>query len=390
MRTVSRPYQPGDETQINALYRLVSGRERGADEFAWEWLHTWAGQGSMNLLFDLDREEGDQLIAQYSLIPTPLSVWGRPMLAGKTENCMSHPDCRGTGLYSKHEREHFEKEKQKYSFFYTTAGQVAGGAAGKVRMKLGYLPFGNWVLYTLWLRTGALRDDIGAFVAARGALGGALAPALGGLLAPVLQAYSHLRRRHACGYRVEVHGEGAAPLDEIARLWERNRALYGVSVDRRADFLRWRIDEDPHIRHEYLTMRDDGGLLGYAVFFLQDGTLHVVDVVVDGAGTALFRHLFAAVCARARELGAERVQCRTLRGSYLLPRRVKSAGFADVARLSPAGFVNSFRRRQFFVYVPEEWRDDPTVADRGNWYVTELFLEGLPRPTEGRSRQSSA
>jgi len=32
----------------------------------------------MNLVFDLDREEGDQLVAQYSLIPTPLSVWGRP------------------------------------------------------------------------------------------------------------------------------------------------------------------------------------------------------------------------------------------------------------------------------------------------------------------------
>lgn len=381
MRTVTRPYQPGDESQINALYRLVSGRERGAEEFAWEWLDTWAGQGSMNLLFDLDRDEGDQLIAQYSLIPTPLSVWGRPMLAGKTENCMSHPDCRGTGLYSRHERECFEREKEKYSFFFTTAGQVAGGAAGKVRMKLGYLPFGNWVLYTLWLRTGALRKDIGAFVAGKGAAGKALAPAAGALLAPLLQAYSHLRRRRSCGYRVEVHAAGSAPLDDIARLWERNRALYGVSVDRRADYLRWRIDDDPHIAHEYLTMREDGTLLGYAVSFLQEGTLHVVDILVDGGGAALFRHLLAAVCRRARELGAVRVQCRTLRGSYLLPRRVKGAGFLDLARLSPAGFVNSFRRRQFFVYVPEELRDDPKVAEPDSWYVTELFLEGLPRPT---------
>lgn len=381
MRTISRRYRPGDETQINALYRLVSGRERGAEEFAWEWLDTWAGQGSMNLLFDLDRDEGDQLIAQYSLIPTPLSVWGRPALAGKTENCMSHPDCRGTGLYSRHERECFEREKEKYSFFYTTAGQVAGGAAGKVRMKLGYLPFGNWVLYTLWLRADVLRDEISAFVAARGALGRALAPVVGGLLAPLLQAYSHLRRRRACGYRVEVHAGGAAPLEEIARLWERNRALYGVTVDRRVDYLRWRIDDDPHIAHEYLTMHDDGALLGYAISFLQDGTLHVVDLLVDGASAALYRHLLAAVCGRARELSAARVQCRTLRGSYLLPQRVRSAGFADVARLSPAGFINSFRRRQFFVYVPEEWRGDRRVADPANWYVTELFLEGLPRPT---------
>ena len=381
MNTISRPYRPGDEVQINRLYRSITGRDRGAAEFAWEWLDTWAGQGSMNLVFDLDREEGDQLIAQYSLIPTPLSVWGRPTVAGKTENCMSHPDHRGSGLYSSHERECFEKEKKKYSFFFTTAGEVAGGAVGRVRMKLGYVAFDNWGKYTLWLRTDALREELSAMVAAKGTVGKALAPVLSGLLATVLQMYSHLRRRRTCGYRVAIHGTADAPMEEIAGLWERNREHYGISVDRIVSYLQWRINDDPYIEHEYLTMYGGGGLLGYVIYSVQRGTLYVVDILVDGTRTALFRHLFAALARRGRELRVEHIRCLALRRSRLLPRRLKSAGFLDTAVSWPAAFIRSSRPRQFFLYIPEELRDDLKVSAHASWYITELVLEGRPRGT---------
>ncbi len=381
MHTISRPYRPGDEVDINRLYRSITGRDRTAAEFAWEWLDTWAGQGSMNLVFDLDREEGDQLIAQYSLIPTPLSVWGRPTVAGKTENCMSHPDHRGSGLYFPHERDCFEQERKKYGFFFTTAGQVAGGSVGRIRMKLGYEAFDDWVNYTLWLRTGTLREELSELVAAKGAIGERLAPVLSSLFAAGLQTYSYLRRRRACGYRVAVHSAESAPLDEIAGLWERNRTRYGISVDRTVNYLRWRINDDPHLEHEYVTMYGPDGLLGYAISFIQGGTLHIVDVLVDGARADLFRHLLAAVTQRSRELGLERVKCLALGRSRLLPRLLRGAGFLDTAVLSPAALVRRSQAHQFFLYIPEELRDDPRISDPASWYVTELVLEGLPRPT---------
>jgi hypothetical protein len=381
LNTVSRQYRPGDEVQINRLYRAITGRDRSAAEFAWEWLDTWAGRGSMNLVFDLDRDEGDQLIAQYSLIPTPLSVWGRPMVAGKTENCMSHPDYRGTGLYSAHERACFEEEKKKYSFFFTTAGEVTSGAVGSVRQRLGYLPFDNWGKYTIWLRNSLLREELGAKVADRGGVVNVLTPMLGGLLATVLQAYSHLRRRRTCGYRVTIHGPSNAPMEELVSLWERNRKLYGISVDRTVAYLRWRIDDDPYIDHEYLTMYGDDGLLGYVISYVQSDTLYVVDLLVDGASTELFRHLLAALTQRGRELGVARIRCLALRRSRLLPRVLRSAGFLDTAELSPAALIKGVPPRQFFVYIPEDLRHDPRVSDRAEWYITELVLEGRLRGT---------
>jgi hypothetical protein len=379
VRTVSRGYQPGDEAQINRLYLSLTGRDRTPQDFAWEWLHTWAGQGTMNLLFDLDREEGDQLLAQYSLIPTPLSVWGRPYLAGKTENCMSHPDCRGTGLYSAHERECFEKEKQQYSFFFTTAGTVSAGAVGRVRSKLGYVAFDDWGNYTLWLRTSALRRDVAQILGAKVARAKRWAPALGALAAVALQGYSRLRRPRACRYEVSVHGPADGPLAAIADLWDRNRQRYGISVDRSAEYLRWRVGDDPHVRHEYLTMHGDGRLLGYAVTFVQDDDLHVVDVLVDGARADLFGDLFAALADRGRQLGLSRVKCLTLRRSALLPARLSRAGFVDSSLFTHGSPFKKQPPRQFYLYIPEELRGEPTVTGNADWYITSLVLEGLPR-----------
>jgi hypothetical protein len=379
VHTVSRTYRPGDEDQINRLYLSLTGRDRTPEQFAWEWLDTWDGRGTMNLAFDLDREEGDQLLAQYSLIPTPLSVWGRPMLAGKTENCMSHPACRGTGLYSAHEKECFEKEKERYSFFLTTAGQVSAGAVGRVRSKLGYVAFDDWANYTLWLTAGALRQDIRSILTDRLGSAQKAEPALSGLIAAGIQTYSRLRRPRSSRHPFSVHRPDDAPLQAIADLWEGNRRRYGVTIDRRVDYLRWRVNGDPHVQHEYLTIHGDRGLLGYAITFVQGEDLHVVDVLVDDARADLYRDLVAALVQRGLALGLARIKCLTLSRSVLLPSRLRSSGFIDTAALARGGVFRKPPPRQFYAYIPEELRGEPTVTDNAGWYITAIVLEGLPR-----------
>ena len=142
-----RTFLPGDEVAINALYKLITGIERSPEEFSWEWIDTWDGQGSMWLAFDRIQKPGDRLIMQYSLIPTPLSFWGEHYLAGKTENCMCHPEYRSSGRYFPHEKNCFKEAQKRFQVFFTTAGNVSNGAAGAIRRKLGYIAFDSWINY---------------------------------------------------------------------------------------------------------------------------------------------------------------------------------------------------------------------------------------------------
>jgi hypothetical protein len=191
--------------------------------------------------------------------------------------------------------------------------------------------------------------------------------------------YSHVRRVRSCRYRVAVHDAADAPLEAIADLWERNRRRYGVTVDRSAAYLRWRVNDDPHVEHKYLTMHGDDGLLGYAIAFVQEGDLHVVDVLVDGARADLFDHLFAALTRWGGELRLSRVKCLALRRSALLPRRLSRAGFIDSSLFTRGGLFKRPAPRQFYLYIPEELRGEPAVTGNADWYVTSLVLEGLPR-----------
>ena len=209
----------------------------------------------MDLAFDLDREEGDQLVAQYSLIPTPLSRVGPAHCwPGKTENCMSHPALRGTGFYSSDtSRSAFEREKQRYSVFFTTAGQVSRrrrrqGASSSSAMRRS----DDWanVRPSGCAPASCVRSSR-AVVAEQGPAGqgaGALARRPAGRSPCRLQPRAPLP---ACAFRTAVHAAGQEPLDDIAALWRRNRERYGISVDRTADYLRWRVDDDPHLSHEY-------------------------------------------------------------------------------------------------------------------------------------------
>ena len=56
-----------------------------------EWINTWNGQGSIWLVFDDKRIADDQLIAQYSLIPTPLSFFGKKICSWENGKLYESP-----------------------------------------------------------------------------------------------------------------------------------------------------------------------------------------------------------------------------------------------------------------------------------------------------------
>ena len=282
MKIVDRKYLPGDEHQINRLYQRITGIIRSESEYRWEWINTWKGQGSIWLMFDKDRESKDQLVGQYSLIPTPFSFWGAPFLAGKTENCMCHPDYRSKGIYFTHEKECFQDAKNIFDMFFTTTGDVSGGAVGAIRRKLGYTAFDSWSQYVYVLNNDAMNKKIKNFLAIKSRLKPDIIKQVSKILSKAFVAYFKIfNTRRRCN-EINILNKDDVPLDLIEEFWNKNRTAYGITVERSYEYLNWRINKNPYFEYSYLTYMFNGRIAGYIIFYMpKDGHISISDIIAD-------------------------------------------------------------------------------------------------------------
>jgi len=372
-----RGYLPGDEEQINALYRLIAGIDRSNDEYRWEWLGTWNGRGSMWLAFDENREPGDQLIMQYSLIPTPMSVFGKTCLAAKTENCMCHPVYRGSGLYFKHEKRSFEDAKQSFQLFFTTDGTAGRGAAGAVRRKLGYMAFDSWVQYFFLTDANLVQQKIDSVFSQRMESISSPVGFLSACATSLVTAYFRPRDSKCYGYEARVFDKSDSPLEDVEALWCRNKGIYGISVDRNQSYMHWRLDRNPYFEHRYLGLYDKKRMVGYVVFY-RDGhhVMRVVDILADNKSVGIFCQLLGNLTALATRERAAAVSCTTLAGNRILRNALKKSRFVRRDIMSDIRNWRKKKEMPFHVYVKGITSEYPGALERRNWYITELVMEG--------------
>ncbi|NQV29785.1 MAG: GNAT family N-acetyltransferase [Candidatus Marinimicrobia bacterium] len=378
MSRVDRAYQAGDEVQINYLYNLITGATRSDEQYSWEWLQTWNGQGSIWLAFDETREKGDQLIGQYSLIPTPMSFWGKPYLAGKTENCMSHPQFRGKGMYFFHEQKYFEEAKKRYSVFFTTAGHVARGAPGKVRQKLGYRPFDHWVTFSYWLNKADLRAEILSKIPGIFKKINLIKSGLAYLITQLLFVDNATRLGDKTD-SFQLLSEAQAPLEKIENLWKENASAYGISIDRTAAYMKWRISENPYLTHKYLCYYKGDSLLGYLIYTIEGSIVHIVDMIVSERNQEIHKRLFEELKHISSVAGLSQIKCSTSSKNQFFINRLSSSKFMNYQDLfSCFRFSKKQQATQLFVYLSEDQVGEPDQWDNHSWYITDLMKEGRP------------
>ena len=379
MKLKTREYQRGDEHDINKLYKRVANIDRNQSEYDWEWIHTWDGPGFVRLMFDEDRAEGDQLVAQYSLIPTPFSVWGKPFLAGKTENCMCHPDYRGKGIYFPHEKKSFEEARQRFQLFFTTSGNMTKGAPGAVRRKLGYIAFDSWIHFVYitdnaYIRK-ALQTQLNKYV--RG--DSRFVKFLTLLISRLVYFFFALKPGKKILHDIRLRKKDEVSLADIERLWICNKREYGVSIDRTSSYLDWRINSNPYQNHSYLCAYDRGSLIGYIIFYeAKDTMIHVMDILVDRKDEVIFSELIQALILYAKKKGAGAVRCTTLSHNMLLKKMFRKNGFVSFNPTHSIGMFTSKNKRQnpFNVFVSETVDTSGDILDPCNWYITDLIKEG--------------
>ena len=342
----------------------------------WEWINTWDGQGGIWLVFDNERNTEDQLIAQYSLIPTPLSFFGKKYIAGKTENCMSHPDIRGKGIYFPHEKKYFEIAKNRFKVFFTTTGNIAKGVPGRIREKLGYRAFDDWVSYRVLIKSQLPPDSLipmfPSFIKKNQMLGRIFAYFFSILLRGIPQPPKFILTN-----QIKIFNDMDVSFSQIEDLWKRNKSRYGITVDRSALYLNWRLKDNPYHNHTFLCHYENDRLLGYAVLVSELNTFLIIDIFADGKNKHIFRNLLNAVRKYAFQKGIVQVKCNTIKRSKFLVSVLKSAGFFNMGDL-----LNEYCRKkptkpkQLFIYISEETDIKGNPWNNENLYLTDLVKEG--------------
>jgi len=342
----------------------------------WEWVNTWDGQGGIWLVFDNERNTEDQLIAQYSLIPTPLSFFGKKYIAGKTENCMSHPDIRGKGIYFPHEKKYFEIAKNRFKVFFTTTGNIAKGVPGRIREKLGYRAFDDWVSYRVLIKSQLPPDSLipmfPSFIKKNQMLGRIFAYFFSILLRGIPQP-----PKFTLTNQIKIFNDMDVSFSQIEDLWKRNKSRYGITVDRSALYLNWRLKDNPYHNHTFLCHYENDRLLGYAVLVSELNTFLIIDIFADGKNKHIFRNLLNSVREYAFQKGIIQVKCNTIKRSKFLVSVLKSAGFFNMGDL-----LNEYCRKkptkpkQLFIYISDETDIKGNPWNNENWYLTDLVKEG--------------
>jgi hypothetical protein len=88
--------------------------------------------------------------------------------------------------------------------------------------------------------------------------------------------------RHAFEEYTKIFNDVDVPITQIEDLWERNKSRYGITVDRSARYLNWRLKENPYHNHIFLCYYDNDKLIGYVVLVLELNTFHIIDIFANG------------------------------------------------------------------------------------------------------------
>ncbi|MFI5212927.1 MAG: GNAT family N-acetyltransferase [Gemmatimonadales bacterium] len=304
-----RPYQPGDEAKILALFQEAFGKPMS--EAYWRW--RFADNPMRTFLIDL-MWDGDVLAGHYAVSPVMLQVGTREVPTALSMTTMTHPAYQGRGIFVKLARSLYER--------------MAGSGFAMV-----------WGYPNFQSHRGFVRD----------------------LAWEDIYEIPNLRLDVGDPRRLPAPSDSVIPLDgfdhRFDELWARLRARDALMTRRDRAYLDWRYIRNPLHRYAVLGHVTAGRLDGYAVYKQFERALDLVDLVVDGdAGVGA--DLAAGVAGRAVVLGLEQVNAWLNLTHPLHPA------------LEKLGFVNAGPVTYFGARVLSEAVSAAEARDFRRWYFT--------------------
>jgi len=284
----TRRYQPGDETDLLALFNRVFGMQRSLEHWRWQFERNPYAPPTIIVA---RRDSDGLLVGSHVIMPIALNASGTRVLAGHTLDLVVHEDFRRQGL--------FETTARQCFAWCLERGMRAVIAFPNSQSYPGFVRTLSWshILDPLrWdLRTG-LTSALGTASWARALT-----------WAPGILWRIAVRARLGRGGAWSVEWRGTVPEDHDA-LWGECAPEAKVSLWKDREYLAWRYDRNPDHRFEYVTLREGTRLRALAVVF-RDGHRDTICewICPRAAGPALGRALVREVCEGALRRGDDRV-----------------------------------------------------------------------------------
>jgi predicted N-acetyltransferase YhbS len=265
-----RPYQPGDEEQLVALYARVFGRPRSLEFWRWK----LKGRDAPFETVWVAATDKGQIIGQYGGIPLRVQLHGQVVPAVHAVEAMTDPEFRRKGMLTRLGSAAHQG--------WADAGQVVvlglpNEQWGTRNRALGYV-----TLFPLaWLR---FPLHIERVVAQRGRVPGPLAgparavSAVGGGVWRQMARRNLRRKQQGAALTVEAV---TTPDRAFDQLWQSLARHYAHFVVRDAAWVQWRYLAAPEQDYRVLLARAEGLPVGYIAYRLVVAPERVTGYIAD-------------------------------------------------------------------------------------------------------------
>lgn len=291
-----RPYRPGDESGILALYSAVFSLD--LPQKTWDWTYQQVPEEAAIIVV---AENAQGIVGHYAVQPRPFWLDELPCLAGLAVGTMVHPSNRNLTLLVEMAHLAYDLCRQRnLLFLYAFPNDVAW----KIRqMVLG------------WQALPQLTEWEGAL------------PLADSLPISKIDIYKNL------------------PIESLASLSlpKTSENHKGIGSRRTSAWLNWRFFEKPDAEYKLLVAGSLDNVEGYAVLkeYVRLGVRygHIVDWQVPITKASIAKNLLASAWKEFAQSKVERVSCWALPLSSLF-QLLQDAGLAPTGRKTNFGYLN--------------------------------------------------
>jgi len=322
-----------------------SPHPKSIEHLRWQYLQNPWGKLLVGLVED---QRARRLAASYAVVPVPVRLGDRRVLAGIAIDGMTSSEYRHRGLFVKLvKRTHARCEREGLAFVY---GFPNENSSHGIFRSLGWTPPAPPMLMVRPFRLTSLVRRL-----------------LHLPRVPRAQSGMPARPMPSDFKPVEEPGVVSLPTfdDETDRLWTDFSRGFAVTVDRSHDYMNWRFVRKPEAKYFIRALKSGRDYEALIVYTMRDGPDmrigNVMDLFFRAGGEAAGRVLLKIACQHLHRAGcgAATVVSFTHAPGYHLYAR---SGFLAIPPVKP------YKMRWGF--TPLELDAKPLLANAANWYLS--------------------